>query len=130
VQAFTAQIASPTNDLDSVVRVLADLALTTWSLSPSRVAYARFFSELFKALCKAWPARDVETLLAAVRRMVVARLRLIAYRTPLMRRLTDTTSLTPVASIVGGVKASADVAFQPIDKALTEALAHAYLQAS
>ena len=80
---------------------------------------------MFKALRKAEPARDIEAVFAAVRRMAMARLRLIGYRTTLKRRLCDNTSLTPIAAIVDVANAAADVAFQPIDQALTEALADA-----
>jgi hypothetical protein len=126
VQAFATQIASPTNDHGSVVRLFADLAILAWGLSPSRASYACFFTALLKALRKAPPARDVEGFLATVRRMVLARLRLTGYRRPLMRRLADSTSLTPVAVIVDGITASADIAFQPIDETLTRALADSH----
>jgi hypothetical protein len=126
VQAFATQIASPTNDPDSVVRLFADLAILAWGLSPSRGSYACVFTALFKAQRKARPVRDVEGLLAGVRRTVLARLRLTGYRWPLMRRLADSTSLTPVAAILDGITASADIAFQQIDETLTGALAESY----
>jgi tetratricopeptide (TPR) repeat protein len=122
LQAFATQIAAPTNDPDSVVRLLADLVFMAWGLKPNRDAYACLFTELVKAQRKAQPTGDVAALFARVRRTVLARLRLIGYRRPLMRRLADSTSLTPVALIVDRVTEFADVAFQAIDETLTEAL--------
>jgi cellulose synthase operon protein C len=125
LQAFFTEMALPTNDSASVVRVISDLAQVGWSLSPNRASYVHFFAELIKAQRQAQPTRDAATHLARVRRMVQARLRLSGYRL-LKRRLSDSTSLTPIAALVDGATAVADVAFQPIDEALIEALAGSY----
>ena len=123
VQAFATQIASPTDNSDSVVRLFADLAQVGWTLSPNRDCYVRFFTELLKAQRRAQSTHDTTARLAAARRMVQARLRSGGYRLLLKRRLADSTYLTPVSRIVDLVTASADVAFHPIDETLTEALA-------
>jgi hypothetical protein len=123
--AFAAQIASPTNDPESVVRLVADLAQVGWGQKPNRVSYVRFFVALIKAQRQSQPTRDASAYLASVRNMVQARLRLTGYRLLLKRRLGDSTSLTPVWPIVARLDESADLLFQPIDEALVEALADA-----
>ncbi len=122
VLAFAGQIASPNNDPDSVVRLMADLAQVGWGQMPNRGSFVRFFAALLKAQRLAQPKRDARAYFALVRNMVQARLRIAAYRLRLGRDLKGSTSLTPVRSFVGRLEQKADLLFQPIEEALTEAL--------
>jgi len=125
MQAFARQIAEPTNDPDSVVRLLADLAQVGWGQKPDRESYVGFFAAIIKAQLRAQPKRDAAAYLGLVRKMVQARLRLTGYRLILKRSLEGSTYLTPISPIVASVAASADLAFRPIDNALTGALVEA-----
>lgn len=120
--AFARQIALPTNNPDSVVRLMADLARIGWGQKPNRKSYIDFFAALIRAQRQAQPNRDARADLALVRRMVQAGLRVTGYRLLLKRRLGDSTSLSPVWPIVARIEASAESVFQPIDEALGEAL--------
>jgi tetratricopeptide (TPR) repeat protein len=120
--AFARQIALSTNDPESVVALMADLAQTGWGQKPDRASYIDFFAAMIRAQREAQPNRDARADLAPVRRMVQARLRVARYRLLLKRRLGDSTSLTPVWPIIARIEASAEFLFQPIDEALGEAL--------
>ena len=122
ILAFAGQIASPTNDPDSVVRLMADLAQVGWGQKPNRGSYVGYFAAVIEAQRQAQPKLDTTAYFALMRRMVQARRRFAGYRLMLKRRLEDSTSLTPVWRIVARLTASADLLYQPIDEALTEAL--------
>jgi hypothetical protein len=78
---------------------------------------------LMDAQRRAHPLRDAAAHLALVRNTVRARCRLGAYRVLLKRRLDNCTYLTPVSTIIDRLKVQADVAFHPIDEALSFAYA-------
>ena len=123
LQAFVRQIASPANEPNSVVRLMADLAQAAWAVAPNRTFYVRFFANLIRTQRNGQSRRNAETNLDLVRNMVRARFRLTGYGKVLKRVLSGSTSLTPAVSILNSVTASADLAFQAIDQGLTEALA-------
>ena len=77
---------------------------------------------MIEAQRQAQPKLDTTAYFALMRRMVQARRRFAGYRLMLKRRLEDSTSLTPVWRVLARLTASADLLYQPIDEALTEAL--------
>jgi tetratricopeptide (TPR) repeat protein len=128
--AFATQIAAPTNDPDSVVRLMADLAQVGWGQKPDRGSYVGFFAALINAQQQAQPGRNAAAYLAPVREMLRARLRSTGYRLKLKWGLKGSTHLTPILPIIARLTASADLAFQPIDDALAAALIEATLRKS
>ena len=123
--AFATQIAAPTNDPDSVVRLMADLAQVGWGQKPDRESYVDFFAAVIKAQLLARRASDAAAYFVPVRNMLRARLRSTGYRLQLNLSLKSSTYLTSISMIVARLKASADLAFQPVDDALNSALIEA-----
>ena len=125
LEAFATHIAAPTNDQDSVIRLLSNLAQIGWHEKPDRASYVRLFTKLIAAGRQASPLRDAVAHIGLVRNMVRALCRLGAYRLLLKRRLDACTYLTPVSTIVDRVNVQADVVFLSIDEALSLAFADA-----
>ena len=107
----------------SILRLLADLAQIGWGQKPNLASYVRLFTTLLDAQRRMHPSRDAAAHLVLVRNMVQARCRQSAYRILLKRRLDNSTYLTPVSRIIDRLNAQADVAFHPIDEALSFAYA-------
>jgi tetratricopeptide (TPR) repeat protein len=125
LEAFSAQIATPTNDHDSVIRVLSNLAQIGWHAKPDLASYVRFFAKLIATEGQVSPLRDAVAHIGLVRKSVRALCRLGAYHVLLKPQLTACTYLTPVSTIIGRINIQADAAFLPINEALSQAFAAA-----
>jgi hypothetical protein len=125
LEAFATQIAAPSNDHDSVIRVMSNLAQIGWHKKPDRAAYVSLFTKLIAAERQANPLRDAVAYISQVRNSVRSLCRLRAYHVLLKPNLYYSTYLTPVSAIIGRINIQADVVFLPIDEALSLAFADA-----
>lgn len=91
IQILATQLALPTNDLGSVIRLLADVAQFGWERKPNETKFGDFFSALFRAFRRVQPASNPDTICAAVIEVLRARFRSNGYRILLKNRLLNTT---------------------------------------
>ena len=118
LEAFAAHIATPTNDQDSVIRVLSNLARIGWHAKPDIPPYVRLFTKLIATERQANPRRDAVAHIGLIRKSVRALCRLGAYHVLLKPQLAACTYLTPVSTIISRINVQADLVFLPIDEAL------------
>ena len=125
LEAFATHIATPTNDQDSAIRLLSNLAQIGWHAKPDLASYVRVFTKLIATERKENPLRDAVARIDLLRKSVRALCRLGAYHVLLKPQLATCTSLIPASAIIDRINVQADVVFIPIDEALSRAFAKA-----
>ncbi len=125
ITAFTIQLALPSNESSSVIRLLADLARFGWLVKPSRTALVAVFAEIFRSFSRLQPDRDLDVLVGEVLTVVRGLLRSNGYSVFYKNRLLSTTRLTPVEILVSSVRAAADRTFETVAGALAQACSSA-----
>lgn len=118
IRSYATAVALPSNDLNSVVRLLADLAQFGWLEKPSVRSYVELFTALFAAFRHLQPALEIESIVNSILSVVHARLRSNGYRAFLKKQLLNNVPAVSALALVAGVAELADQAFGRMSKGI------------
>ena len=122
VRSLAVMLALPTNEPNSVIRLLADLAQFAWPEKPARAAYIDVFAAIFAAFRRLQPERDLDVMVNIVLGMVHGRLRRNGYRVFLKKQLLNNVPSISAKALMAGITQAADAAFEPLADAVVAAL--------
>jgi hypothetical protein len=107
-EAFALQLALPSNEPQSLIRLLADIAQFGWLEKSDVTSYVGVFRAIFKAFRRAQPDRDLSKLVFSIGAVLQQRFRGNSFRSILKSSLLGSTFHVPASHIVAAVIAAAD----------------------
>ncbi len=103
LRAIADQIAVPTNDLDSITRLLAELMTSSWNVAPDNLSIQQVFATIFQAFRRAQPDHNLLQIARSVLETLDAKFLHNGNVTLYRRRLMASTCHTPASDIAAGV---------------------------